>query len=106
MLASPQFLLMFQFDKIDVDGNGTIDIDEVTPSPPPRMLGSIASPSPSPTRLSMSPRLASRVQFVGALLPGVAKKVFEDAGKGKVRACGEASCILHPASCSLRLTSV
>ena len=31
MSTLTQFLLMFQFDKIDVDGNGTIDIDEVVP---------------------------------------------------------------------------
>jgi Ca2+-binding EF-hand superfamily protein len=41
MKMANDFLLMFQFDKIDKDGNGTIDIDE----------------------------------FVGALLPGVAKQV-------------------------------
>ena len=41
MKMANDFLLMFSFDKIDKDGNGTIDLDE----------------------------------FVGALLPGVAKQV-------------------------------
>lgn len=49
MKMASDFLLMFQFDKIDKDGNGTIDIDE----------------------------------FVGALLPGVAKQVFDEFDKEK-----------------------